>query len=159
MKQLGIRLSLFFLFSCVSEKEKLAVNIIPQPNNIEIENGSYKLQKKATIGFSNKTLESTALLFITELKGQILLEISDYKNADIKLNLSGSKDESETYSLITSGKGIRINAESETGIFYGLQSLKQLLFFAENTNETIQLPLLEINDSCFPAARYFVRFC
>lgn len=147
MKQLGILLSLFFLFSCISEKEKLSVNIIPQPNKIQIENGSYKLQKKATIGFNKQTLESTALLFNSELKGRVLFEISDYENADIKLNLSDSEMEKEAYSLTISNKGIHINASSETGIYYGLQSVKQLLFFAENTNETIQLPLLEINDS------------
>lgn len=147
MRHFNILLLCSVLFSCATEKEKLPVNIIPQPNEIEINAGEFNLNNKFTIGFNSPKLESIAHLFISDLKETCTIQIADFKDADIKLSLDNSNYSHEEYSLITTEKEIEITASSENGLFYGLQSIRQLLLFSENENDSFKLPIVNINDS------------
>lgn len=145
MKYISILILVLF-FAC-TEKEKLASSIIPQPNNLQIHAGAFKLQKNFTIGFSDEKLEGITQRFIDNLETQFTVGISELKAADIKLTLSDTGDNREAYALVSSKDGCVISAGTETGLYYGLQSLKQLLLFSETNNGVTKLPLVEITDS------------
>lgn len=146
MKYLGI-IILFILFSCTRKNEKLQVNIIPQPNKIDVGKGVLELTHQLSIGVNNSKLTKIAHNFITDVKPQFSVQFSNSKQTNIQLNLCDSVTSNESYSLLSTKKGIIVSASSQKGIFYGLQSLKQLLLFAEKSNESYQLPVLQINDT------------
>ena len=145
MKYISILILVLF-FSC-TEKEKLVSNIIPQPNSLQTQVGAFKLQENFTIGFSNLNLEGIAQRFINDVKPQFTVQITELKAADIKIILSETGDGHESYSLVSSKNNCAISAGTETGLFYGLQSLKQLLLFSQTENGVTKLPLVEITDS------------
>ncbi len=78
----------------------------------------------------------------------------------IKLNNEFSSLGSEGYRLSVDGNGISVEAFRENGIFYGIQTLKQILFQCGNT-----IPFMTIEDSprfsyrgfMLDAGRYFYK--
>src|SRR5690606_23386571 len=78
---------------------------------------------------------------------------SDKKEGIIALKINSSLNEElgiEGYKLTINGKGIIIEGASETGVFYGIQSLRHLLppEFETNpkTEQNIALPYVTIID-------------
>ena len=141
MKYLAI-LSILFLISCTSSKEKLPVAVIPKPNKLEVKNGYFKLSEKVIIGMNSDEIIPVAEQFMIDLQEQVSFQLSSYKDANIKLKLNGnSKDES--YSLNIEKNGIEINSNSKQGIYYALQTLKQLILFSELK----RLPKIQIEDA------------
>lgn len=66
---------------------------------------------------------------------------------DIKFTSDGSDSSSEAYTLVVGDDGVKVSAKSERGLFYGAQTLKQLILssFDEKT-KTAEIPCCEIND-------------
>ena len=66
---------------------------------------------------------------------------------DIKFTSDGSDGSSEAYTLVVGDDGVKVSAKSERGLFYGAQTLKQLILssFDEKT-KTAEIPCCEIND-------------
>ena len=66
---------------------------------------------------------------------------------DIKFTSDGSDSSSEAYTLVVGEDGVKVSAKSERGLFYGAQTLKQLILssFDEKT-KTAEIPCCEIND-------------
>ncbi len=141
---------LFFLallFSCSSRNEKPAeINIIPQPNKIVQEKGMLKIDEKADLSVNNEKLLPFANLFIEQLKQTHEIQISEDKNALISLQLLEPLQKWESYILQISKRKIEISAHSVNGIFNGLQSLRQLILFADRNENGIYLPVVTIND-------------
>ncbi|MCY1722500.1 beta-N-acetylhexosaminidase [Prolixibacteraceae bacterium Z1-6] len=129
------------IFVCCQKSENSQLVVIPQPNNVEIKAGVLKLDKNCTISFNSAELKPLAELFAEQIKDDIELKITDAEQAKIQLQLTGTRD-AESYSLATSRKGVTISASTEKGIFYGLQTLKQLLLFSQSN----ELPLVSVQD-------------
>ena len=122
------------------------LSIIPLPQKITQSIGSFIITEKTPIhliGFNKNTnqLSSFASKFLKSYgnftkkpKGKLLLEIN--KN---------SYPTKESYHLTINSSGIKIESNSEQGIFAGIQTLIQLTS-SENRNEGI-LPFLKIEDS------------
>lgn len=78
---------------------------------------------------------------------------------DIKFTSDGSDSSSEAYTLVVGEDGVKVSAKSERGLFYGAQTLKQLILssFDEKT-KTAEIPCCEINDEPrFFVPRIYVR--
>lgn len=85
---------------------------------------------------------------------------------DIKFTSDGSDSSSEAYTLVVGEDGVKVSAKSERGLFYGAQTLKQLILssFDEKT-KTAEIPCCEINDEprfsyrgyMFDTVRHFSR--
>lgn len=91
---------------------------------------------------------------ITPRKGAFILS----KNCDISENPSKIVDEkilgTEGYILNIQQNSIYISAQKENGLFYGIQTLKQLI--AEYTNNgSCKIPAIEIRDT--PRFKYFMH--
>ena len=143
------RKSIFFLIifvlliSCKSNSiDNQALTLIPQPNRMEIKSGKLDISG----GFNWQAHEHISENLKTLAKAYPL-NIND-DGVPLKLFLEENNDENrsfESYKLNIDKKGISIASPSETGIFYGLQTLFQLLNLNEETAAT--LPCLEISDS------------
>lgn len=119
---------LILLNGCTAGRDKPA-GIIPKPNLMTQHFGGLQLSEEQTIWISDPSLQFEADYLISHLEKQtgLRLRLSD-DNPVIRLNLTsddGGENE-EVYYMKTDKKGIEIKSVSRTGIFYGIQSLRQL---------------------------------
>ena len=114
-------------------------NIIPQPNQIIISKGkpSFSLSPDTTVTKTDFTTEFRDFVK-KQFDIRIHREISD--DVSIKLVKSSEVAGEEGYTLISRDGRIYIYGKNECGIFYGLQTLKQLLLQGDgNIYRTHQL--------------------
>ena len=129
--------AVFLLFAAAVSMPVAAQNIIPQPENISLLKGQFKLNKGTKI--------------VTNLTGSDFKVLNQYTSEVLKHPLAYAKNPSQqgTFRLICKGtaqqaaqamdsvrlqgyelevtpKGITIQALTPTGLFYGLQTLRQL---------------------------------
>lgn len=130
--------------SCSDRKE---IDVIPMPRSVEYHSGNFTISPETKF-YTNLSAESrqalTDYLEGTSL-GSVPFAESATGNNGIELNLCDSSivTGKEAYRIEIDKKGVRLSANTETGIFYGLQTLLQLL----NNGDNKTLPALTINDS------------
>lgn len=143
-----------FFFGILNAQE---THIIPTPQKVQWTDGDFIWDSKVTMSYDS-SLERTANLFRKEInqikatdfplqakprKGAKSIEISLVDHIDAKEN------NEQAYKLTISPNFIRVEAETETGIFYGLQSLKQLYRYhrlLQPDSKSVKLPCLNITD-------------
>ncbi len=114
--------------------------IIPQPVEIKFLNGNYKFTKNLPIFFS-EDLRETALIASEQLGFKTELCTGRHRNG-IYLKIDTALPQ-EGYRLQIGRKRIDITGSSATGVFYGLQTLRQLTEINENNSK---IPCVEIED-------------
>ena len=130
--------------SCSDRK---GIDVIPMPRSVEYHSGNFTISPETKF-YTNLSAESrqalTDYLEGTSL-GSVPFAESATGNNGIELNLCDSSivTGNEAYRIEIVKKGVRLSANTETGIFYGLQTLLQLL----NNSDNKTLPALTINDS------------
>ncbi|MBK7735690.1 MAG: family 20 glycosylhydrolase [Chitinophagaceae bacterium] len=140
-------LAILFPFTCFAQQ---AVNIIPQPVQINLLQGNFIIDKNTSLNFnnSNKDLLATANFlthYINKISGIHLVTNKTSTNSiELKL-IHTAQIGQEGYLLNVSSKAIIISANTKIGIVYGMQSLFQLLP-AIRTNATLHVPCLSITD-------------
>ena len=127
--------------------ERKGIDVIPVPRSVEYHSGNFVISPETKF-YTNLSAESrqalTDYLEGTSL-GSVPFAESATGNNGIELNLCDSSivTGNEAYRIEIDKKGVRLSANTETGIFYGLQTLLQLL----NNGDNKTLPALTINDS------------
>lgn len=130
-------------------------NIVPQPVSILI-NGDKKgftLHSGTTISpypFS----EDFALFARKALNKKVYIHEDTGDEKSIILKIDESIDHDEGYTIKCENRRVFINAKTETGLFYGLQTLKQLLLQADR-----RIPYIEITDYPRFSYRGFMLDC
>ena len=130
--------------SCSDRK---GIDVIPMPRSVEYHSGNFTISPETKF-YTNLSAESRQAL-TDYLEGTSLSSVpfaeSATGNNGIELNLCDSSivTGNEAYRIEIVKKGVRLSANTETGIFYGLQTLLQLL----NNGDNKTLPALMINDS------------
>lgn len=128
--------------------------IIPKPKELNIAKGRFLINSKTKIicvkslaqeaGYLSKILNTTLGVDLT-------IDSSANKNGNIKLELNHTIANREGYTLSVEYDAIIISGKTATGIFYGIQSLLQLLPVeienGDNDAIEITIPAVEINDS------------
>lgn len=143
--------------SSTSNKEQTAstINIIPQPKTLNLFGGKYKLPKINTICYNSEAASSAPWL-------QRLLEAAKLQpkmengancgnwNLSVLPELLSQLGE-EGYILDITSQGISLKSASNTGLFYGIQSIRQLMPSEIESNQRISkkiaLPKLHIEDA------------
>ena len=129
------------------------VNIIPQPMETDLGKDVYDLTNKTAV-IANDNLAHVAqhLILVLE-KGFNLKPLLKSKGKGIQLLSNPDLEEAlgpEGYRLKSSAKGVVIEASTEAGLFYGIQSFRQLLpsdfEFQSYADKTIEIPSVEIAD-------------
>lgn len=133
---------LLFLFSCNAKHENLPINIIPIPNQVEYTKGTLTIEKELTIGVNSTKLEKLAQQF--SIQG-FSIRLTDFEEATIQLELIDGKD-AEEYCIDITSKHIEIKALTPKGLFYGLQSIKQMVLLGTPKNGMVRLPQVSISD-------------
>jgi hexosaminidase len=148
------------LFSACSEFKTSAQNVslIPAPVQIQTGSGNFQITKNTVIGIPAKQLEvfKIASYLIDQVKPATgyTLKVVESGNAEIKLMLNAKPDArlgKEGYALHSTSNTVEIQANSPAGLFYGVQTLIQLLpKEIENktaaTQITWQIPAVDIID-------------
>jgi len=135
MKKLLLFLSCSLLCVVTYAQTDNAPAIIPEPVKITTKQGEYTLPKRIYIEIGTKTglsLVSTYLKakLATATGSTVIVRNSLTAPATIKLLLNTKPDEqlgTEGYHLWVNTKGISISANEPAGLFYGVQTLLQLL--------------------------------
>lgn len=146
MKTVYLSILLMLLsYHSIAGKAIEAIRLIPQPAEVNMQDGTFQLPASLTISFSKELKEEATLLneFLQEYKLNGKLE-SGKSTASILLKLSNTvlPKQKEGYILRISNRNIVIESSTDTGIFYGIQTLRQLI--EKHPNHT--LPQLTITD-------------
>ncbi len=162
-----VLIAILFIQTMIScSPEVKPVQIIPQPVKIEQKNGVYKLRGEVSIMVSAEQQDLMGLanylstVFETaNIKTNISsIDAGSQKGKGIYLTIDPNLERAEEYKLEITRKRIIISAASARGVFYGIQSLRQLLpaeieneAFANQIRE-IEIPCLVLKD--YPAFAY-----
>jgi len=134
----------FLLIPAVSESQPC--NIIPCPGQVETLPGEFKITPETKI-IAPGSLNEVAVLFAEDsgnLPGsKIIVAERGPDEGNILLKLDKNVINREGYEMSINSSHIVIKASSEAGIFYGLQTLRQLLI----VSGTNILPSQTIKDS------------
>lgn len=125
------------MLSCSSEVKMTKPNLIPAPAQITQEKGAFLTDKNTVLFFSGIQTQAESELLAqvlnTNMKsytGAELKEVTDNpdKNAiRFVLDESVSGKNPEAYQLTVNKQGVTVEAGTGTGLFYGLQTLLQLI--------------------------------
>lgn len=142
----------FYCYECLS------VEIIPKPNVIIQKSGSYEISDAATLVYHTR-LSKEAEYFSEVLRNEFGISIkkrtinSGDRREAILIELDPvliSELGREGYTLIVDNEGVIVTGATENGVFYGLQSLRQLfqkeLYASSKDINTYNLPQIEIRD-------------
>ena len=147
------------------------VSIVPQPAHIEQQNGSLTLRADMTMAYS-ADCEPQAEYLRKAILGATAYNWSTAKKksrADVVLEIDARRvTAAEGYNLTVDRRGITICAHDNGGLFYGIQTLLQLLPPAIHSKAlqpdvTWQVPYVSISDApnrpwrgmMLDVARYF----
>jgi len=143
------------LFSCKEPLPRPVVRIIPLPSEVTDQEGLFSLTSSTKIGINNDNEQmrqiASFLTRHTEKYYGINNSVTTSEKADkgsvfLKLdeNLKLGK---EDYLLTVASDGVTIEAAAPNGLFYGVQTLIQLMPSSPKQNAAIILPGVEIKDS------------
>lgn len=150
MKSLSTCLFFFITVSSFAQ-----INIVPTPAEIKMGRGSFTLNNKTSIVLEGSGLEKSAALINDRLQQFVGYKLKITKNYTgtnaIRLNYERlDKEIAGAYNLTVDKKGIYISGDNETGIFYGIQTLIQLLPIPKDKtnlkNYSLSIPQLSITD-------------
>ena len=142
------------LLTTVCCKLSSAIAIIPRPNHIREIPGLFMLSSRTTIIYSDNVSNEAELLqrvFNKEFNLILNNRSKSFENS-INLVLNPSLQEQigqEGYKLIVNKDNIKITGATKAGIFYGIQTLRQLLMKWSDNNLmyfTYTIPCVEIID-------------
>jgi hexosaminidase len=147
---------LWFLFTVATVYgQKNAIMLIPQPVELQQSDGVFLLTNTSTIGFNSEESRNTAEMLAQKLNLStgFLFTPQQQKEGSIQFNLNNvavAQLGKEGYTLISTTKGVVISANQPAGLFYGMQTLLQLLpkEIVSKTPVTMiwQMPVVKITD-------------
>lgn len=144
---------LFFVLviTVIAQSVPAQVSIIPQPAELTVPptGGTFQINRQTKIILSSGTLQNSAAFlneYLKEFYGFQLSTAAKTVGTGITLMLvKGANGPAGGYALDVKKTGITIRGNDETGVFYGLQSLLQLLPVEKKTN--LAVPLVQIKDT------------
>lgn len=145
-RNLSLLILLLFFVMNISAQE---LAIIPEPAEMSVQKGNFVLDKNCTLQFdaSNQDLARIADFFndyLKEMYGFTIGENTTGKSIQLKL-MSRLNLGKEGYLLKVNKNNIVITAAAPNGIFYGTQSLKQMLP-VDATNGELEVQAVDIKD-------------
>ncbi len=138
MKNISV-LSISILFFVItsnlhSQLPERNINLIPQPKSIVINDGSFIIKPSTKIYYERNTEEIAGYL-VQKLKPAIGYDFvieewnGSVKENSIILSLSDNNNDmgKEGYTLVVNSKNVMIEAAQLNGLFYAVQTIRQLL--------------------------------
>lgn len=148
---LQLMLILFLFSNCIFSQGR--VSIIPQPVSLTEGMGSFTLTASTPVEISSADLKNIGDYMSDQIKTNTGLsltakQVSTFSKNAIQLRLNGkAASNPEAYQLTVTPSEILISADSAAGLFYGVQSLLQLIPpKIKNTGSEFAIPAVTIND-------------
>lgn len=130
-------------------------NIIPQPTSILVNRDKKGFTMHTGTTISPYPFVDEFISFVRKtLNKKVYVHEDTFEERSIILTLDESVESDEGYSVKCENRRAFINAKTETGLFYGLQTLKQMIL---QTNGKI--PYVEISDTPRFSYRGFMLDC
>ena len=117
-------LCLVMVLVCIGAVAKSSKNLLPMPQQITVSGGSLTIGK---VALETSVLQPEWQKFIAEAGGEIVPKSS--RKIEVKLvpEVKGAKlNQEEAYRLVVSPKGVLVEATTEKGVYWALQTLRQL---------------------------------
>lgn len=128
MKKLFLFILTFFVANVYAQT---FINIVPEPVSVKAEKGTFVLNNKTELVYKDASLQKTAALLHAYFKEALGLNLSLKTKAttltnfiELSLEVLPQKD---AYSLKAGKDMLSIKAREAIGVFYGTQTLKQLI--------------------------------
>lgn len=143
------------LFSCKEPPLRPNVRIIPLPAEVTDQEGLFTLSQntKIEISYDNEQMRQIASFLVRHTEkyfgitnAVVTSETGDNGSVFLKLD-ENLKIGKEDYHLTVTPKGVVIEAAAPNGLFYGVQTLIQLMPATPNQVAEIILPGVEIKDN------------
>ncbi|GAA3647182.1 beta-N-acetylhexosaminidase [Flavivirga jejuensis] len=152
--------TLFFLVTLVivscSNKYENTVNseedyqIIPKPTALEMSNGRFLIDESTKISGDSKLENEGHYLsdLLSKATGvSVPFGKGESTEGTIILKLDAAIENNEGYTLSVSYNQIIISGKTTQGVFYGIQTLQQLMSSSTNKTDELTIPAVTINDS------------
>ncbi|MDO5106477.1 beta-N-acetylhexosaminidase [Capnocytophaga sp.] len=126
--------------------------VVPLPQKMETQNGRFWLNEKTKIYFDNE-LQKEAEFLKEYIKLQTGIEVALGKDAKfdkgIYLHLDANVSSAEGYKIDGNADLIVVSANKAQGVFYGLQTLRQLITEVNTENNELHfvIPAAKIEDA------------
>jgi len=129
-----------------------AYSIIPIPAKMQQKTGQFYLDESTTVAIhsDDKKLRDAVTLWLNGLRSQLELELpiqQEATNKALVFELTDTLASQEGYHLDISPDQIRLRAKQPAGIFYGMQSLQQLIDINGHQAGQAFLPAASISDA------------
>lgn len=116
---------LLCLYGCLGIQAD-GLSIIPYPNSVKTSSGCFSITD-FRLTFDTQFVKE-ALFLEQVLQGEFeVKKVSHAKHGTIRLEYSSQISGDESYRLLVNKEGVSIRASSSKGIFYGIQTLRQIL--------------------------------
>lgn len=142
-----------FLVSCSNPTFKDSdISLVPQPQQLTLNDGSFKVNAKTRLVLETDAAAKAARylsgLFAKAAGFELLEADADAENTIVFQENTSIKNEG--YSLVVRPEKIVIEASSEAGFFYGVQTIRQLLPPEIESKTTVEarwlVPCVEVED-------------
>lgn len=142
--------------SAMSQSRK-TLSIIPEPVSVKEGSGNFKLTNESAIEISSSALAGVGKYLAETLSPATgfslkVSTVNSFSNGAIQLRLSGKPaTNKEAYDLVVTPSSVTITADSAAGLFYGIQTLLQLLPNEIESRKKVEkiewtIPAVTIND-------------
>lgn len=133
------------LFMVCAMKAQTNVDILPTPQHITTSQKSIKIPSKVQIVLDG-ALQSEATELTEILKQFGISTTTKKEKTKINLSIDNTITKPDNYTLTVSPNNITIVGGSTEGVFYGIQSLRQLFELNNKDNKNIVIPEVSIQD-------------
>lgn len=156
MKKLFLIIILALFFNVNGQQTTDNIGIIPMPQQVEINDGHFILNE-STIIFDNFEISNILKNDILEITGLDLSLSNKIKKRNaivfqLKDSIPAKENMVQSYIINIEPNKITIEATTEQGMFYGAQSLKQLIRHQLLTENNLNIPCYNIFD--YPSLEY-----
>ncbi|OAD42212.1 beta-N-acetylhexosaminidase [Polaribacter atrinae] len=153
MKTTFLTLIIMMLFACntpYKDHQNLATDyqIIPKPVSLELSNGLFLVDHKTkVVGAENLKNEGDYLAdMLSHISGSNIT-FKATSTGNIELKIDEAIENNEGYTLSVTYNKITISGKTAKGVFYGIQTLKQLIPATKVSQETaLTIPAVTIKD-------------
>ena len=115
---------LSMMFVCVAMMAKASDKLLPMPQQITVKNGSFTMGK---VMLETPVHQAEWQEFITAAGGEVVAKSSRKIEVKMVPEVQGAKmNQEEAYRLVVSGKSILVEATTEQGVYWAIQTLRQL---------------------------------
>ncbi|TLX76047.1 beta-hexosaminidase [Labilibacter sediminis] len=160
LKFVGLFVVTLTLLACSKTVAKKVYNegarLTPKPLLMVEGQGSFMLNKNTSFVNSNDQLKDVISLFVAKVKSSTGFKLAQQskalENNFIQVSVDENKfDNQEAYTLDVTTQGVKVVGASKEGVFYGLQSLMQLLPAEIESKSLItevewSIPVVQIKD-------------